>query len=591
MPDRPHDDGSPLTTVRELSVELASAVETHRSGRIEAAEEAYRRVLVEWPDCAEAHHMLGVARMQQEKHAEAVEIFRRAIDLDDSQARYHSNLGSAYLRLGQWEKAIAALERALAYDPGFLDARYNLGVAYLELARLGDAEAEFRAVLRAQPQHLAACNNLGAVLIRQKRTDEALSCFRNCLDLEPQNPAFLVNLAFALERINELDEAERAGRQALEIDASATAPAYLLARLDHRRDRLPEAKERLQALLIREQPMPARIDILFELGLVLDRMGEATDAFRCFVEANALLARNKGGKVGLGDWLLERARANRAWFTRPRLDALVAAHPVSIEHEGAGKESAGLVFFVGFPRSGTTLVEQALEAHPKLVTTGEVSPLEPIVARLMTGSPKPHKLAELARGDVCAARTAFWKTAEARHGPLAGRYLVDKLPLSIVDLGVVNLLFPSARVIVALRDPRDVCLSCFMQRFKLNASMVNFLDLARTAETYAAVMGLWLQYREMLSLPWIEYRYEEVVEDFEAVMVRLLDFIGVGWQADVARYRELSTGKAVTTPSYRDVGSALYSRAVGRWRAYREPLDPVLDQLRPFAEAFGYPED
>ncbi len=144
---------------------------------------------------------------------------------------------------------------------------------------------------------------------------------------------------------------------------------------------------------------------------------------------------------------------------------------------------------------------------------------------------------------------------------------------------------------VALRDPRDACLSCFMQRFQLNDAMANFLDLAETARTYAAVMGLWLHYREALPLAWHEYRYEDLVEDFEGELRRVLDFIGAGWHDDVARYREKTGRPAVTTPSYGQVTRPLYKSAIGRWRAYRDELAPVLPTLEPLVAAFGYPEE
>jgi hypothetical protein len=236
-------------------------------------------------------------------------------------------------------------------------------------------------------------------------------------------------------------------------------------------------------------------------------------------------------------------------------------------------------------------MERVLQAHPGVVTSEEESPLTPVRQRLSLTGSYPEALAGLTADDLDRATRLFWSAAEKAAGPLGGRLLVDKLPLNIVDLGLANLLFPQARVLVALRDPRDVCLSCFMQYFLLNDAMVNFLDLRQTARTYNAVMGLWLHYRAILTLPYREYRYEDLIEDFDGVVRQVLDFLGVGWHDDVARYREKSLGQAINTPSYRNVTGAVYSRSVGRWRAYRQQLAPVLDQLKPFAAAFGYPED
>jgi len=168
--------------------------------------------------------------------------------------------------------------------------------------------------------------------------------------------------------------------------------------------------------------------------------------------------------------------------------------------------------------------------------------------------------------------------------------LVDKLPLNLVDLGYANLLFPDARVLVALRDPRDVCRSCFMQHLQLNDSMINFCSLEQTVETYAAAMDLWLAYRDSLTVAWREVRYEDLVADFETVVRSLLSFIGLDWQEAVARYRENSTGRSVATPSYCQVTREIYRESIGRWRSYRQEVAAVSAKLSPYVAAFDYPD-
>jgi hypothetical protein len=146
-------------------------------------------------------------------------------------------------------------------------------------------------------------------------------------------------------------------------------------------------------------------------------------------------------------------------------------------------------------------------------------------------------------------------------------------------------------VLVALRDPRDACLSCFMQRFQFSDAMANFLDLESTATAYEAVMALWLHYREALSAPWREYRYEDLVADFRGTLEGVLAFIGLAWHDDVLAYGERAKEQVITTPSYRQVTRAIDPRAAGRWRRYRDELAPVLPRLRPLVRALGYGED
>jgi hypothetical protein len=302
-----------------------------------------------------------------------------------------------------------------------------------------------------------------------------------------------------------------------------------------------------------------------------------------FARAKQQIRESPESQAFSGARFLERVKRNRAWFTQDKLSAAAA--------RATPADTRGPVFFVGFPRSGTTLMERVLQAHPGIVTTEEESPLTPLRRQLSLSGSYPEGLASLTADDIDQATRLFWSSAEKAVGPLDGRVLVDKLPLNIVDLGLANIVFPQARVLVALRDPRDVCLSCFMQYFLLNDAMVNFLDLRQTSQTYKAVMALWMHYREVLTLPYSEYRYEDLVEDFDGVVRQVLDFIGVGWHEEVARYRERSLGRAINTPSYRDVTGVLYRRAAGRWRSYRQELAPVLEELGPFAAAFGYPED
>jgi tetratricopeptide (TPR) repeat protein len=567
----------------QLSEDLAPAVAAHQAGRIDEAEEAYRRVLADQPRSAEAHFLLGVVHLQKNQLSDALNSLREAIEIDPRDARYHNNLGKALMGLARPQEALEAFESALALVPEFENARFGRAAALLALNRFSEAEKDFQAILARRPGHAEALVNMSVLLIKQNRNAEAADLLQRGLAHHPQDPRLLSNLANALEKLNDLDGSEDAARRALEVDPQLTGPRFSLARNDHRRGRLDRAQARLEALLRKPLSDEERLDGLFELGQVLDRMDQPAAAMAAFSQAKQRLSESQEARQISGQRFLERVARSRAWFTRERL------------HTAAGRvilaDLSGPVFFVGFPRSGTTLMERILQAHPGIVTTEEESPLATVRRQLARLGTYPEGLANWTADEIDAAVRLFWTGAEQAVGPLDGRLLVDKLPLNIVDLGLANLLFPRARVLVAVRDPRDVCLSCFMQYFLLNDAMVNFLDLRQTARTYAAVMDLWLHYRASLTLPYLEYRYEDLVDDFDGVVCRVLDFIGVGWHAEVARYREKSLGQAISTPSYRHVTGAVYTRSVGRWRAYRRELAPVLAELAPFATAFDYPEN
>ena len=235
-----------------------------------------------------------------------------------------------------------------------------------------------------------------------------------------------------------------------------------------------------------------------------------------------------------------------------------------------------------------------LARHPRLAAISEKSALGGLRTALPDIVGRAIKLPEALDGLTNDELTAIRSWYRRRSAELAGaedRRIVDKLPLNIIRLGEINRVFPDAQVIVALRDPRDVALSCFMQSFGANPAMANFQDLADTARFYDAVMGLWRHYREVLSLDWLEYRYEDLVREPEPTLRRVLDFLGEPWHDAVLDHQGDVIGTYIETPSRRDLAQPLTDRAVGRWRAYVHQLAPVLPVLAPHVEAFGYDPD
>ncbi len=212
-----------------------------------------------------------------------------------------------------------------------------------------------------------------------------------------------------------------------------------------------------------------------------------------------------------------------------------------------------------------------------------------VAAFSASGASYPEGLSDLSGAGVAALRGAYWQAADAAVGVTAGRRLVDKLPLALVHLGLVRRLFPKAKVLVALRDPRDVILSCFMQAFEANEAMVHFNDLGTAARLYAEIMGLWIDVREASGLDALAFRYERLVADPATTVRAICAHVGLTYSDSLLEYHRRR--RAVATPSYRDVGEPVYSRALGRWRSYRAHLADVAPILAPIVAALGYSED
>ncbi len=562
---------------------LDSARKMHRSGRADLAEPMYRAVLRVDPDNAEAWHLLGVVMMQRREPDKAEPMLRKSIALDGSKPKPYNNLGVALSALRKTEECADVLRMAVELDPEFFDGHFNLGNAVRDLGRRDEAIECYLRALEINPAHTDALNNLGMLLQQKRDYAGAEARFRKAVELAPRQFEYFLNLANLLELRGKVDEAVEMAKALMAGEGKNPLVHLLAARLERRQGLVESAVARLRFLLTKDMPATVRLNVLFEYGHGLDRLDKTKEAFAAYAQANAMQTLvAKDLKVDFDDF---RNRVERAknFFTGDRIAAWPAPHIAESPHRPP-------VFYVGFPRSGTTPFEQILAAHPNVVTTREASPLARIETLMERQGGYPGLLDGLDDSAIAFWRSRFWEEATAAiGGEVECKVLVDKLPLNIIRLGLANRLFPEARVVFAVRDPRDVVLSCFMQQFALNSAMSNFQDLRRAAETYAAVVSHWFQLRDALTMKTTSYRYEDLVVDVRAVVQEVLAFLELPWSDSLLAYREHAAGGDVLTPSFRDVNEGLYTRAVGRWRGYAEHLSPVLPILEPFVEALGYP--
>ncbi|MGH7990699.1 MAG: sulfotransferase family protein, partial [Limisphaerales bacterium] len=253
-----------------------------------------------------------------------------------------------------------------------------------------------------------------------------------------------------------------------------------------------------------------------------------------------------------------------------------------------------LALLGGHPRSGTTLLEQVLDAHPNIVSAEETEIFKhdayiPIMRSQPDDIAMYSALATATPGALQQARQNYFCAMESSLGqPIAGRLLIDKNPTYTFLIPSLIRIFPEIKFLIALRDPRDVVLSCFMQNLPLNQVGAACLTMAGTTEEYIALMETWQTIAPRMSNPYLEVRYEDMVEDLESVARKVLNFLGVSWDARVLGFDEHARKKMVRSPTYAEVTKPVYKGAVGRWRNYQKYLEPHLEKLEPFIKAFGY---
>jgi hypothetical protein len=253
-----------------------------------------------------------------------------------------------------------------------------------------------------------------------------------------------------------------------------------------------------------------------------------------------------------------------------------------------------VAFLTGPPRSGTTLLEKALDAHPLVITSDEQVAFPKFIYPSILGKSDQELLGVVDLDQIPVERIAQQRVryltylADALGEPIGDRVHLDKNPSTIMLIPGMLRLWPECRLLVAIRDPRDVILSCFMRYLPLNTLTSQFLSIEETATNYCRDIQAWLRMREILPSPWIEVRYEDTVHDLQREARRALEFLGVGWDDSVMQYRQHLANKQVNSPTYEDVAKPIYQTSLARWKNYAPHLEPVMDQLTPFLKEFGY---
>ena len=573
------------------------AVVDHQTGRLEAAAAGYRRTLAGDSRCAAAHNNLGAILLAQKRTEPAADCFRRALQCDPDHVDAHANLSAALVELGQLDEAVthirrairlrpktanyhqilgdalrlqqhlseaeACYQRALALDPKLASAHQHLGLVYREQGRMRTAEESFRRAAAADPNWVPARRALAVVLKEQGDLDGAMAAFEDALALAPDDPDTVAAQVGVLEMRSEYDLAWQRLEPLVKAETTTVNVATAFAAVSGQLRRSDQAVDLIERLLAQGRlHVVQRVLLHFSCGKLLDELHRYDAAFGHFGQANRHKPRqfDAAGHATFVDRMI-RAFSRSALADLPR----------------ASRSSSQPVFIVGMPRSGTTLAEQIVSSHPDVHGAGERHELLKVIAAmpktLRTEKPYPQCIDGLtvAAADELADR--YLQSLQALS-PEALR-VTDKLPLNAMHLGLICLLFPQARIIHCVRDARDTCLSCYFQNFAGRHSYAYDLhDLGSYYRHYERLMAHWEQ---VVDVPRLTVRYEELVSRPDPHIRELIAFCGLKWDDRCLRFYQ--TQRDVTTASYGQVRQPIYQSSVGRWRHYEKHLGPLLEGL------------
>jgi len=488
-------------------------------------------------------------------------------------------------------EAFADLQRASTLAPDSVAIRYALGLAHAKAGRQHQAIACFDAVIARDPNFGPAHFNKGWANEALGDLHTARDCYAHAHQLTPADAKPLASMASLAVRAGDWPQARACADLALAIDPVHPTALAVLAAAERADGEDAQAESRLNALLARSDlEASQRSYAAGLLGDLLDAQGRIGEAFAVYQEGNDALRRFHAPHFeGPG---IETTPMLLGWLTG-LFDEADPAQWSARTSESVPE--AGLpakhVFMLGFPRSGTTLLEQVLDSHSAVVTSGERETLDESTREFLSTPGDVKRLAHLGGAGLRRNRRIYWERVREHGIEVAGRVFIDKQPYNTFKLPLIVKLFPSAKIVFSLRDPRDVVLSCFRRRFLMSAPNFEFLTLEGTARLYDATMRLAELYRAKLPLQLLELRHEDLVSDFEGRVRATCDFLGLTWQDSMRDFAARAKTRAITTPSSVQVKRGLNREGIGHWRHYRDQLAPVLPILQPWAERFGYPAD
>lgn len=496
------------------------------------------------------------------------------------------------------DTAIRIYARIVALDPRGAEDWFQLGSALVEMNQVDQAQGPLRKAVALRPKNTLWRRHHALLLAELGHHAQSLAQHRKCIaDGVPDPATSWVEIARLHERMRQLPKAREAAQRALEADPRHARALQTLGDLEAREGHAEEAERCYRRAIEVGTDLVFKASAQHALGALLEKQKRWDEAFGAHEQANHTLSRTPKAREALRRSLPPFQHE----YVRDGAEVLYRRWAEVRFEDGLPSP----LLLVGFPRSGTTMTEQALAALPNVRTTDEHPFTNRVYERLVAmlsnvsaedGAGFLEGLDALTPAQLTELRTAYWNEVwkvvgpDARDRTREGLRIVDKHPLRILDVGLIARLFPHSKVITMIRDPRDCCLSCFFQDLGITEVSARFMRLDTLGDVYATIMGFWVKIRDKVRLEWTEVRYEDLVADFEAQARRLVAFVGEPWTDDVLRFHEKAARRTIATPSYQAVTQKVNTRAVGKWARYESHLGALIERVRPFLETFGYEE-
>lgn len=560
--------------------------------KLQEAIAALRQTVKLAPRIFEAQNLLGICLAQLGQHTEACRSFREAVKLAPYSKEATFNLATAYFKSGKLEDSLKAYrqalhatpdnphihdtigqilvltglpheatgfhQRAIALQPYNPEFHFNLGNALLSQGKRTEAAKAYRQAISLRTDYIDAYCALGNALLEKGDPDGALDCYRHARQIDPDHAITLAFEAAAYEKLGRYLEAEELIDRAIATGSDSSHIATAFALISRHIGREDDAIAYLLRILQKPGVSPNSLSHLhFSIARLYDSKRQYTHAFEHYRQANEAIP-NTYDQQKLQSSII----ATIGFFSPERLS--------SMPH--ASKEDRLPIFIVGMPRSGTSLVEQILASHPDIHGAGELENIPNMALQVLPSllnAPFPACLEHLTQ-ELCDQLSDEYLSFLRSLDPKA-KHITDKMPQNHAYIGLIELLFPGARIIHCTRNPLDTCLSCYFQDF--GPRLPHTRNLSHLAHAYTLYRQLMAHWNAVSNMPILNVAYEQLVGNIEEETRRLLDFCGLPWNPECLQFHK--SDRACKTASYDQVRQPVYTKSVNRWRNYRDFITPL----------------
>jgi tetratricopeptide (TPR) repeat protein len=527
---------------------LQQAFQFYQQGKRQQAEQTGRNVLAHYPRHPDALHLMGLLEKDRGSLEQACQLFQRGLKSAPGHVHLLNSIGLVESQLGEFSKAEAHFRKAMKIDPGYIHARHHLANLFDSQRKYSKAKHLYHQVLKQQPKFVEALANLSSILEKEHQLVEARSFANRALEINPDHFVARITLANIAAR-----------------DKSFDAVIELL---------LP--------LVQSQQLSPVNYAVACgKCAYAYEQRGDYKTAFSFYQNSNQVLQQAYQPQF----------QNLESLYAPSSIKCIDNAIP-NFDFSYQTGEIRSPVFMIGFPRSGTTLLDQILSSHSHITVLEEKENLLDAYTRFPATREGLSELENASDAELKKLRQMYWNNIDREiNTNKSTPIIVDKLPLNAIALLHIIKLFPGAKIIIALRDPRDSVFSCYQQRFGMNQAMFQFLNLNTAVTYYDQVMNVIAKIRDVNVLPMHFVRYEEVVGNLTDEVKELISFLDLEWEDALLDYQTTARSRSISTPSASQVIQPLYTSSIGKWKHYREWIGTSFEPLDKWVEEWGYQKE